>query len=162
MGLLDLIFGQKRPKYPVITNDMMQPVDNKITAADAKRMTKALFLQIGYCEDAQDARLEAESLAESMRYHEENLREEEAMLKDELDREMAEWKADWQELRDDLKASAPADRAAAAEDLAQHEEDKPAGDDWRRAKQALSDFRADKREFLIAYLNEQLHGTSDA
>jgi len=163
MGLLDLIFGKSKPKYPVITNDMLQPVENKISTTDAKRITKQLFLQIGYCEDAQDARFEAESLADSIRYHEEGLRDELEMLKDEFDGEMNEWNDDLSMLKDEVKQASDSDKDEAKVELAEHQESKPDGREYLAVKQRLADFKSDKRAFLITYINEQLHGqTGDA
>lgn len=161
MGLLDLIFGKSKPKYPRVTNEMLQPVDATLSTTDAKRILKEFYRQIGYCEDASDARMEAESLADSIRYHEENLRSEFEMIKEEYDRDLAEWKSELQDLKDGLKTAEPAEREEAKEEIALHNQYKPDESHSLRAKKALADFKADKRAYLIAYINEQLHGSEE-
>lgn len=161
MGLLDLIFGKSKPKYPRVTNDMLQPVDAILSTTDAKRILKAFYCQIGYCEDASEARMEAESLADSIKYHEENLRSELEIIKNDYERDLADWKSELQDLKDELKSAEPDEREGAKEEIDIHEQQKPDDSDFRRAKQALADFKADKRSYLITYINDQLHGDDE-
>lgn len=158
MGLFDLIFGKSKPKYPKITNEMLQPIDATLSTTDAKRIIKEVFRQVGYCEDATEARMEAESLGDSIRYHEENLRSDLEMIKEEYDRDLAEWKSELQDLKDDIKTAEPGELESTKEEIALHNQYKPDDGDYLRAKKALADFKADKRAFLISYINEHLHG----
>lgn len=159
MGLLDLIFGKAKPKYPRVTNDMLQPVDAILSTTDAKRIIKAFYLQIGYCEDKSDASYEAECLADSIRDHEESLRDDIKDAETEYKQAITEWKEELADLENDLADADPADREETQADIAAHKKNKPSGPDIIEAKQALATFKADKRAFLIAYINEQLHGS---
>lgn len=158
MGFFDFLFSPPKPKHPRVTNEMLQPVDATISAADAKRILKSLYLKIGYCADKAEANLEAEMLADDMRYHEEDLSNEYDFLKEEYQQELADWQEELGALKEDLKDAAPEDKAGAKEEIAAHQQYKPSDEAARKAKQALATFKADKRAYLIAYINTALHG----
>lgn len=161
MGLLDFIFGNTKPKYPIVTNDMVQPADVPITTAAAKRALKTFLREIGYCDGATEANMEANCFADDVNQHEEKLKWEVEQAEADYRGNIAYWNEELDLIKDGLDdADTPTERAEIKEEIDTHKASKPADAELVEAKKRLADFRADKRAFLISYLNEQLHGTS--
>lgn len=156
-----MFFGLFKKKEPLILRpEMLQPVDNKISTTEAKRIFKEWMLKIGHF-DKQEVGDHVGYLAEAIKDHEECLKmeadhekdqtkeliaEEEEYLKD-AKHELAKCKDETQkaELQSDVDVSEQ-EIARLTKCLANH-------------NKVLDDFKKDKRDFLVSYINDQVHGS---
>lgn len=162
MGFLDALFGSKPKTYPVLRADMLQPVDNKITTQEAKRIFKEWMLKIGYL-DKQEVGDHVGYFADEMREHEQGLREDVQQAKADLAEEIKLVKEDIKGLKAQLKSCKPEEKPGLEAELEDSEKElleltsKPY-EDLVRAEKALEDFKADMRDMLVKYINQQVHG----
>lgn len=167
MGLFDLLFGSKPKAFPVLRGDMLQPVNNPITTVEAKRIFKEWMLKIGYL-DKQEVGDHVGYFADEMRNHEQNLKEELAQAKDECAQELRGTKDEIKELKAELKicknleerAKLEADLADFEKELAEHTA-QPFYYFFTKAESALANFKADKRAFLVEYINQQTQSKTE-
>jgi len=157
------IFKKKEPL--VLKPEMLQPVDAAISTAEAKRIFKEWMLKIGYLSNKD--KLEKMELADHLGYFVEEMNQQEESLKFEIDDEkesvaesIKEEKADIRDLKKDLaECKDPTERESIEAQIAGCER---AIADYQESVaervKALADFKADKRAFLIEYINTQVHG----
>lgn len=112
-------------QYPLLTNEMVQPIGNKITTQEAKRLYREFMVEIGYLERDEVA-LAIESLTEA-------IKDETAFLQEEYTNAI-----------EDLKEARKHDTAGEVE-WAERE--------VQKTKERLAAFKADKRAWLIDYIN---------
>lgn len=164
--MLGWLFGEKtqeKKTFPVLTSEMLQPVDQPITTALAKQLFKEWMLKIGYL-DKQEVSLHVGYFADEMRSYEENLKEELSEGKKNLAFETKESQEEIKRIKkalvnckDDVKKAGLEDELADAEDELRLYAMGPEGD-IVKAQDLLDAFKADKRAFLIEYVNGQVHG----
>lgn len=158
--MLEWLFGSKKKTYPVLASEMLQPVENKIGTTEAKRIYREWMLKIGYL-DKQEVGDHVGYLADDIRSTEEYLKEEVERWKAESKDEAAELKQEIKELKARIKACKDStEKTTLEEELADAQEDLASSNEsfLIEAQQALAAFKADKREFLIDYINSQVHG----
>lgn len=164
--MFEWLFGGKtheKKTYPVLSSEHLQPVDQPINTVLAKQLFKEWMLKIGYL-DKQEISLHVGYFAEEMRSYEENLREELREGKKNLAFETKESKEEIKRIKmalanckDDTKKAELEDELADAEDELRLYAMGPEGD-IAKAQELLDAFKADKRAFLIEYVNGQVHG----
>jgi len=160
----------KRKEIPILKPEMLTPVDAPISTADAKRLFKAWMLKIG--------RLDKQEIPDHVKYFADAMKDEEQGLKEFLDDEkrqvdeaIEERKTEFQDELNDLKEQL-SESTDEDEKKALKLEIEDAKKEIRFVKEtvtaefryfektsnALSDFKKDKRAFLVDYINSQVHG----
>lgn len=164
MGLQDFLLGSvsKAKTYPVLRADMLQPVDKLITTKEAKRIFKEWMLQIG-CLDKQEVGDHVGYFADEMREHEQSLKEEVQCAKADLAEEIKIVKESIKDSKTQLKACRNSDEKLEIEtELKDLELELTAltsepCHDLVKAEKTLAAFKNDKRDFLVSYINQQVH-----
>ncbi len=157
-----MIFGlfKKAPPPPPqkprpLTTDMIQPVGQPLTLTDAKAVFRAYTLQVGVLEKDEVA-LHVGYMVDEIKSHEESLKEDAQQFKEAMREAADEVKEAKREL---AKAKSEQEKADSQSDLEEAEFNlQAAKQDFEEAAQALAAFKADKREFLIEYVNQQFQG----
>lgn len=148
--------------YPVMTLEMIDSGDRPIDAATAVKLYRQFMLQTGYL-DKQELAYHAGHFAQEMKDHRQGLAEDVAHEKDRwsepvvrLQAEIAELKKAKAAIKDEAQRSQlNEDIKNLQEEIAEHRDDT---EYLNTAQSALKDFRDDKRQFLVAYVNQQIHG----
>ena len=147
--------------YPVLTAEMFNPSDAKISFADAKKLFRKYMLQIGYL-DKQEVGDHVAGFADEVRQHEQYLKDELAGMQSDpdLNYDVAEHKRVLKALRRDIEKCVDAQEKASLESQLAHWEAElhDIVHDREQAVAALRSFQDDKRAFMIDYINEQVHG----
>lgn len=156
--------GTDGNRYPILKPEMFEPRDQPITTAQAKKLYKEFLTQVGYFKahdyDRNEIAYDVEQLVDAINEREESLKFERDNEVEQRKEALAEAKEDLKEAKRELKsckddakrAELEADVQAAEEWVGRHQK---AIDEL---KAAPTTFKADKREFLIDYINRQLHG----
>lgn len=144
----------KRKNVPILTPDMLEPVGKALTRAEAVKLYRAFVSDV--------ARIHPESVGiasvcfgDSIKYIEDDLRTEIEFLTDEYRNAREQADSDMEDVRDEghdkdtlklrlAEAEAPAIQAKAA---------------LTAAKDRLATFKANRRDYLVAYANNEFHGT---
>ncbi|HRF12234.1 MAG TPA: hypothetical protein PLR37_08895 [Candidatus Accumulibacter phosphatis] len=156
----------KRKEPPVLKPEMLQPIDTPISTADAKQLFKEWMVRIGHFSDKDPLdRLELSAHAgymiDEMKEHEGLLREEVRDAKESVADAVKEEKDELRELKKLLaKCNDPSEKSEIEAEIADCEyRIAKFPNDWLAPRvKALADFKADKREFLVHYINMQVHG----
>ena len=149
------MFNFLKKKFPRITTEMIEPVDAMLSTTAAKTVYKTFMLNIGYC-DKKD-------ITDNVRYFDEEIKLFESGLKAEctecknnirkykkelLKLEQKSMKISDEDLLDDLNFQMDSTK----EEICIWETD------LIRISNALEKFKQDKRDFLIEYVNKEIHG----
>ena len=161
-----MIFGLfKKKAPPILRAEMLQPVDAPISAAQAKTLFKDWMVRIGHLSDKD--KLDKAELNDHVVYLTDEIRDREVQLKGDADSAKAELAEEVKDLKDDLKEL----RSDIAKEKDQSEKVRLQGE-VKEIEAAIADlnqkeipevlalekFRTDKREFLVNYINTQVHG----
>lgn len=154
------MFGLFRRKktYPKLAPDSLTPVDAKISTAEAKKLYRRIMTDFGFYEDREELAEGVEFLADEMRSHTEGLqaeRDEHKQAIADLKREIAELKKNMKALEGEALENAQAEVEVLEEDLVD------AKTELEEAIKALADFKADKRAFLVDYINQETQPPDD-
>jgi len=141
--------------YSLLTSDMIVPVDKPISTSRAVQVYKKYMLKVGYL-DKSDIADFVHSLMEDIAEREEELKFEIKNAKEQV----AEAKAEVKSLKKQLsKCKDDDDREYAGEELdtatAELEEETS---NYEKFTTELALFKKDKREFLLNYINSEIHG----
>lgn len=144
---------------PILRGDMLQPVDAPITTAEAKRVFKEWMVQIGHL-DKQEVGDHVKYFADAMKEHEGDLKMEADHEKELAKDEFAEEKEYLKEAKRELAKCNDEARKAELQAEIKDSEEMIARMTASLAEhdKALDAFKKDKREFLVNYINEQVHG----
>lgn len=152
-----MIFGlfRRKRRFPVMTSDMIQPIDKEITATEAKQLYRAFVKQVGFATDRDDIAEGARMLGEMIKDHADSFRED----CEHTVAEIKETKLRLAELKRRLADCAEAER----EDLALDIEDAESEivdleKDLEKMKVDEAAFKRDKRAFVIDYINREVQG----
>ena len=139
---------------------MFQPADKKITTAEVKRIYKQYMKETGYLKK-DDIAWQADAMVSDIHDHEEYLKANLDQEKDNYQEGIRALKDDLQELKRDLaKCTDAVGRAELEDDIEVTTEDLNRDESQiENASKALAAFKEDKREFLINYINNQIHGS---
>lgn len=141
--------------FSVLTSEMITPVDKPISTTRAVQVYKKYMLKVGFL-DKSDISDFVRSLKEDMAEREEDLKFEIKNAKEQV----AEAKSEIKSLKKQLSKSKDADdREYAKEELdtgTAELEEEMSGYEKFTAELAL--FKKDKREFLLNYINSEIHG----
>jgi hypothetical protein len=152
-----MIFGffRRKPRFPILTTEMIQPLDKIITATEAKQLYRSFVKQIGFSTDRDDIADGARMLGEMIKDHADTFREE---YKDAVDG-IKNAKAQLIELRQRLTTCAEAEREDIAWEIEDNESDIVKYEkDIEKLKIEEAAFKRDKRTFLIEYINREVQG----
>lgn len=138
----------KAKTYPLLTSAMFS-ADGTISTTDAKRLFKKYMLDIGY--------LEKDEATEHAEYFADAMKEQLTALQDDIN--------DAKEALAEAKKEANDFEGLTKEEVIQAKADIPQFIEWEqgeltKAQAALDKFKADKREFLIEYINRQTQQNS--
>lgn len=95
------MFGLFKKQFPVLTTEMLEPVDVPISTANAKKIFVLWMVKIGYL-DREEALHQVRYLAEEMKDHEDYLRLERDSKRDELKDAKDEHKSEVATLRSEI------------------------------------------------------------
>ena len=164
--MFEWLFGgktQEKNTYPVLTSEHLQPVDQPITTVMAKQLFKDWMLKIGYL-DKQEVGAHVGYLAEEIRTREDSLKEDLQIAKQTMTEQTQHFKDEIKRIKKELASCKDDEKKAELEDALADAEDElefqttDGKNDIAEAQQHLDAFKADKREFLINYVNAQVHG----
>lgn len=139
-----------KPKIiPVMTMDMIQSNGGPITTAQAVKLFKEFALKSGY--------LDKDELTEHAGYFSDELKGHEQQLKEESDGDIAALKEALSELKARRKGETDKEtRESLDEEIESAKEQLDEEVEYRKqAQQTLAAFKADKRQFLLDYMNQQ-------
>lgn len=141
--------------FTILTSDMITPVDKPISATRAVQVYKKYMLKVGYL-DKSDISDFARSLKEDMAEREEELKFEIKNAKEQV----AEAKSEVKSLKKQLsKCKDDDDRDYTREELdtatTELEEEMSS---YEKFTAELTLYKKDKREFLLNYINSEIHG----
>ncbi len=165
MGAIVAFYQSKKVRPPIFTEDMLEPVDAPVSISDAKRIFKQWMLGVGHLSD--DDVIDRMELSGAVRDLVDSMREHEASLKDDFDCERDSWqdavaehKGELRRLQRELaRCTEPAERSDLQEEISYEEHElRFASELIDDARQALASFRSSKRDFLVDYINTQVHG----
>ena len=149
------LFGKKKT-YPLLTADKIEPVNEPISTADAKKLFKSYMKDIGY--------LERDELSEHAGYLGEEIKDMEQCHRDDIKDskdEIKEAKAQIKILKKNLGSCKTGNEKeeieAELEDL--NDEIEMAQEQVDKTTQELAEFKRDKRQFLVEYINNQIGGS---
>ena len=150
------MFGLFKKKYPVLTNEMLEPVDSEISTTEAKKIYKQFMKQIGF--------LEKDELADHASYLSDEIKENEQYLKDDIADKKSEIKDEKERLKT-LKANLKKSTDDTKEDIESDIEDclldiDYLNKDLDKEMADLATFKKDKRAFLIEYINNEVQRSS--
>ena len=161
--MLDWLLGKREKTYPILKSEMLQPVDNKLSTQEVKKLFREWMLKIGYL-DKDEVHDHVGYFADEIREQEQNYKDDIKEAKENLAFELKPLQEKLAELKKKLsKCTDETTRAAIEEDIADTVENMTfAKDDAAQtiaeAERDLAAFKADKREFLINAVNTQVHG----
>lgn len=151
-------------RAPTLTTDMILPVDTLISTSEAKRLFKVWMIKIGYysASDKDDKDLLDEHtamFADEIKQHELVLRDEVKTIS-ETDLEIIG------ELKDKIRSLRKKQIISSVEIYAELQDAINAYEEqlelfsWplKKAMKVVNRFKKDKREFLVDYINWQVHG----
>lgn len=155
---LAVIFGffkgsKAKRSYPRITPEMIQPTGDPLNTSDAKAVFKSYMVQIGF--------LDEKEVSEHVGYLADEIRQTETALKDDVDEpklQLAEARASLKSLQKRLAAAKTEEEKAPLEaEIEEAEFEVQAQTQGvEEAAKALAAFKADKRQFIVDYINQQL------
>jgi ribosomal protein L29 len=155
----------KKKEPPILKPEMLQPVDARISTAEAKRLFKEWMVKIGYLSNKD--KLDKMELTNHVGYFVEEMKQYEEALKFDIDDEkesaaesIKEEKEEIRGLKKELaKCRGQAEMDNIREQISHCDR---AIENYKeslavRVKE-LADFKVDKRAFLVDYINTQVHG----
>ena len=145
----------EKAAYPLMTSKMITPLGKSVSTSRAVQVYKKYMLRVGY--------LEKEDISDFVRSLKEDMAEREEDLKNEIKsakEQVAETKAEVKSLKKHLsKCKDDDDREYVQEELdiaaAELLGDTTA---YEQLATELTLFKKDKREFLLGYINSEIHG----
>lgn len=143
------------PVYSLMTPEMITPLDKPISVSRSAQIYKKYMLRVGYLEK-EDISDYVRSLKEDMAEHGEELKFEVKSHKEQVAEAKAEVKSAKKKLS---KSKDDDDREYAQEEL--DEAMKELDDETAAYEKFLNQFttfKKDKREFLLDYINSEIHG----
>jgi uncharacterized membrane-anchored protein YjiN (DUF445 family) len=151
----DAVGGENEASFSLLTSDMVTPLDKPISTMRAVQVYKKYMLNVGYLEKS-DISDFVRSLKEDMAEREEDLKFEIKNAKEHV----AEAKAEVKNLKKRLsKCKDDDDREYVREELdtatAELGEEMSS---YEKFAAELILFKKDKREFLVNYINSEIHG----
>jgi chromosome segregation ATPase len=144
----------KKKEFPLMLNEHMYPVDEKVSVADAKKVFEIFLTKIKFASPS-DIKVLLKGFAEEMKDHEDFLRGGLADDKEEL----ASQKEALKKLKSEIKAAsdeAKSELKAGIDEL----EDEVASlqEDVESQMAEYKAFKESKREFTLNYINTLVHG----
>lgn len=146
---------KEKAVFPIMNPEMITPLDKPISVSRAVQIYKKYMLKVGYLEkdDISDF---VRSLKEDMAEHEEELKFDVKNGKEQVAEAKAEVKRAKKQLK---KCKDDDDREYAQEELDSVTAELDAETEmYEKGLEALSLFKKDKRQFLLNYINHEIHG----
>jgi hypothetical protein len=145
--------------YPVFETRTFQPIDQPMSAVQAKRLLRELLRDSG-CFDRLDLQMLVELFAVDLQERGRSLREELALLKSEIRDKLAANQEDAENLADAIPDAQSEDEVAAIKEQIALTKLRSISAKRRIAETAeeLDAFKRDKRQFLVDQLNNLFHG----
>ncbi len=149
-----MIFGFSK-KYRRVSPDMIQPIGEPLTTNDAKAVYRSYMLQIRF-HNEKDVAEHVRGLGEEIREMEQAYREDVKNLKDEISQTRSLLK----DARRDLAAADTDDDKVSAQEHIESAESEleVLARDLDEAEAKYAAFKADKRQFVVDYINRELEG----
>lgn len=157
------LFKKKEP--PILKPEMLQPVDAPISTAEAKRIFKEWMVNIGHLSNKDN--IDKMELSDHVGYFVEDMKQHEEALKFDIDDEkeavaesIREEKEEIRDLKKELAKCKDHTQRENIEGQIAHCERAIANYQESLAVRVkeLADFKADRRAFLVDYINTQVHG----
>lgn len=145
-------------KYPEMTMEMIDSDGKPINTATAVKLFKEFMLKVGYLDKSELAE-HAEDFAREIKEHGSALTEDLAHEKERAQADIADIKSNIFGLKKQMAASSdPAQREEFAVEIADLQDElKSTGqEDIKYAQAEHAAFKADKRAFLVSYVNQQI------
>lgn len=146
-------------KYPEMTMEMIDSGGKPINTATAVKLFKEFMLKVGYL-DKSELTEHAEYFATEMKEHGTALTEDVTHEKEQLNEAIADIKSNISLLKKQMAASSdPARREVFGDEITDLQDDLEGAsqEDLEYAQAAHAAFKADKRAFLVSYVNQQIH-----
>ena len=148
-------------EYPYITEEMITPLEKPLSSKEAVSIYRKHMLAIGYLEKSEMIDF-VDSLKEEMAEHAQYLKEEVTAAKEALGEAKAEARPEIKRIKKLWSKSKDMDeKADYTRDLEETEaEIHAAEEDFAAATREFTLFKKDKRQFLINYINSEVHGSN--
>jgi phenylalanyl-tRNA synthetase alpha subunit len=145
--------------YPILRPSTLQPADAPIPTAAAKQIFKQYMLQIGYL-DRQEVGEHVRYLADELKEHEQVLKDELANIRSNVSDELTELRPHLRQMKKEWAAcKEPTEKQSLEDEIEETERQiNRSHRELDEAMQKLGVFKVDKREFLVDYINSQVHG----
>jgi hypothetical protein len=145
--------------FPIISENMIAPVDEPISTRDGVKIYKQHMLAIGYLDKTELVDF-VTNFQEDMKEHEQHLKGEVTWAKETLAEAKAEAKSEIKRIK---KLLSRCDDEDEKKDLTREREGvevevDSAVRDVNRLSDELAKFKKDKRSFLVNYINTEVHG----
>ena len=146
-------------QYPLITEEMITPVDEPIKTRNAIKVYRKHMVAIGYLEKTELSDF-VRNFQEEIQEHEQHLKDEVTWAKETQADVKAEAKSEIRRIKKLLSRSKDEDeKKDLAHDLESTENEvASAAVDLERFSDELLQFKKDKRSFLVNYINTEVHG----
>jgi paraquat-inducible protein B len=147
--------GIDKPAFSLLTADMIAAADQPVSAKKAVQVYKKFMLKVGYLEKDDIADF-VRSLKEQMAEHEEELKYEIKNAKELMVEAKSELKSCKKQV---AKSKDDDDREYAQEEFDTAEAElKAETAAYEKLVADLAHYKKDKREFLLNYINSEIHG----
>lgn len=142
----------KKKEFPLLTSDMLEPIDKDVTTQEAKSVFKQYLLQVNFC-DKSEASDMVRDFADEMKDHLNMLKEDLGDLKNDLKDEKNNIKV----LKSKFLKSDGDEADEISEEIEMSQEDILSFEEDIMSHQSeIDDFKKDKRAFLIESVNNYL------
>ena len=142
----------KKKEFPLLTSEMLEPVDKDVTTQEAKSVFKQYLLQVNYCDKTEASDL-VRDFAEDLKDHLQMLKEGLADAKNELKDE----KLNLKQLKAKLSKASEQEVEELNEEIEFSQDDILSLEkDIKNNQAEIDDFKKDKRAFLIENVNNYL------
>ena len=157
----DTTVAYQEGEYPYFTDEMITPVEKPLSTRDAVYIYRTYMLAIGYLEKSEMSDF-VNSLKDGMDEHEQFLKEEVKAARETVVEAKAEARPEIKRIKKLRSKSKDADeKADYSADLEEVEFEVVSSQrDLAAAVEELTQFKKDKRQFLINYINSELHGSN--
>lgn len=142
----------KKKTYPLITPEMIQPIDEPVSTTDAKSIFKSYMSQIGYLEKgelSEHARYFGEEIKERQDAYKEDIQDCKDTIKEQKEK-VRDLKKRLANCSDDEKENVENEIEDAEEEILYEEKQ------IEELTTELNEFKKDKRKFLVEYINNQI------
>ena len=146
---------EEKELYPVLTPDMIKPIDEPIDTISAKKIYRSYMSQIDYCDKSE--------LSENVKYFALEIKQETEFLKEEIYEkkdEIKDLKEQIKSLKSKIKLQNIEEKEETVDSIFDIQEDvEYLHEELDSINKKYNLFKKDKRNFLVKYINKEIQAT---